>query len=93
MERDTLHLSMTDAMGHTVEAAVLATVLVGALRNARRAGADLAEQARLANAGLEAYVGERRLRHRAARARGPAQRARRPSSTPAIRRRCGCATA
>ena len=52
MERDTLHLSMTDAMGHEVDAAVLATVLVGALRNARRAGAGLAEQARLANAGL-----------------------------------------
>jgi hypothetical protein len=52
MERDTLHLSMTDAMGHEVGAAVLATVLVGALRNARRAGAGLAEQARLANAGL-----------------------------------------
>jgi serine phosphatase RsbU (regulator of sigma subunit) len=48
MERDTLHLSMTDAMGHEVGA----TVLVGALRNARRAGAGLAEQARLANAGL-----------------------------------------
>ena len=38
IERDTLHLSMTDAMGHAVGAAVLATVLVGALRNARRAG-------------------------------------------------------
>jgi serine phosphatase RsbU (regulator of sigma subunit) len=56
MERDTLHISMTDAMGHTVDAAVLATVLVGALRNARRAGADLAEQARLAHAGLRAFA-------------------------------------
>jgi serine phosphatase RsbU (regulator of sigma subunit) len=52
LERDALHISMTDAMGHEVGAAVLATVLVGALRNARRAGAGLAEQARLANAGL-----------------------------------------
>ena len=52
LERDALHLSMTDAMGHSVEAAVLATVLVAALRNARRAGVDLAEQARLASAGL-----------------------------------------
>src|SRR5687768_2207484 len=52
IERDTLHLSMTDAMGHEVDAAVLATVLVGALRNARRAGAALADQAGLANAGL-----------------------------------------
>ena len=45
MDRDTLHLSMTDAMGHEVGAAVLATVLVGALRNARRAGVSLGEQA------------------------------------------------
>ena len=56
MDRDTLHLSMTDAMGHTVNAAVLATVLVGALRNARRAGVDLAEQARMANDGLAEYA-------------------------------------
>src|SRR6476620_7405244 len=34
VERDRLHLSMTDAMGHTLNAAVLATVFVGALRNA-----------------------------------------------------------
>jgi serine phosphatase RsbU (regulator of sigma subunit) len=57
MERDTLHLSMTDAMGHAVNASVLATVLVGALRNARRAGVELSEQARLANAGLGDYAG------------------------------------
>ncbi|MCA1689933.1 MAG: serine/threonine-protein phosphatase, partial [Actinobacteria bacterium] len=38
MERETLHLSITDARGHDVEASVLATLLVGALRNARRAG-------------------------------------------------------
>jgi serine phosphatase RsbU (regulator of sigma subunit) len=52
LERDTLHLSMTDAMGHTMDAALLATVLVGALRNARRRGVELAEQARLANDAL-----------------------------------------
>jgi serine phosphatase RsbU (regulator of sigma subunit) len=52
MERDTLHVSMTDAMGHEVGAALLATILVGALRNARRAGVGLDEQARLANAEL-----------------------------------------
>jgi serine phosphatase RsbU (regulator of sigma subunit) len=52
VERDTLHLSMTDAMGHTLNAAVLATVLVGALRNARRRGVDLAEQSSLANEAL-----------------------------------------
>ena len=49
MERNALHLSMTDAMGHEVEAAILATVLVGALRNARRGGATLGEQTRSAN--------------------------------------------
>jgi len=52
VERDTLHLSMTDAMGHTLNAAVLATVLVGALRNGRRRGVDLAEQTLLANEAL-----------------------------------------
>jgi serine phosphatase RsbU (regulator of sigma subunit) len=52
LERDTLHVSMTDAMGHSVQAAVLATVLVGARRNARRARVDLAEQARLASASV-----------------------------------------
>ncbi|MCW3010850.1 MAG: serine/threonine-protein phosphatase, partial [Solirubrobacterales bacterium] len=54
MSRDTLHLSMTDAMGHTVNAALLATLLVGGLRNARRAGTELGEQARRANADLNA---------------------------------------
>ncbi len=52
MERDTLHLSMTDAMGHDVAASVMATVVVGALRNARRAGVGLAEQARRADISL-----------------------------------------
>ena len=56
LERDTLHLSMTDAMGHTLEAALLATVLVGALRNARRAGIGLAEQARSAQGALSGYT-------------------------------------
>jgi serine phosphatase RsbU (regulator of sigma subunit) len=56
MDRDTLHLSMTDAMGHEVGAAVLATVLVGALRNARRAGVGLREQAGLASAALRDFA-------------------------------------
>ena len=56
LERDTLHLSMTDAMGHTLDAALLATVLVGALRNARRSGVDLADQARLAQDALLTYT-------------------------------------
>ena len=56
IERDTLHLSMSDARGHAVGASMLATLLVGALRNARRAGVGLAEQARLANEGLGEQV-------------------------------------
>jgi hypothetical protein len=56
LERDVLHLSMTDAMGHDVDAAVLATVLVGALRNARRDGAGLADQACRANTELSAHA-------------------------------------
>jgi serine phosphatase RsbU (regulator of sigma subunit) len=58
LDRDVLHLSMTDAMGHTLDAALLATVLVGALRNARRQGIDLAEQARKADEALTSYARE-----------------------------------
>jgi len=58
LERDTLHLSMTDAMGHTLNAALLATVLVGALRNARRRGVELAEQASLAHHALASYAAD-----------------------------------
>jgi serine phosphatase RsbU (regulator of sigma subunit) len=47
-----LNLSLTDAMGHDVRAALLATVVVGALRNARRAGLGLAAQAAAANSGV-----------------------------------------
>ncbi|MGW2913573.1 PP2C family protein-serine/threonine phosphatase [Streptomyces asoensis] len=46
LDQDTLHLSVTDAMGHDVDASLMATLLVNASRGARRAGADLAEQAR-----------------------------------------------
>ena len=49
VDRDRLFLSITDAMGHTVGASLLATLIVGSMRNARRRGADLAEMARLAN--------------------------------------------
>jgi serine phosphatase RsbU (regulator of sigma subunit) len=58
LERDMLHLSMTDAMGHTLNSALLATVLVGALRNARRRGVRLAEQAALADAALADHARE-----------------------------------
>ena len=46
LDRETLHLSITDAMGHDLDSALMATVVVNASRRARRAGADLAEQAR-----------------------------------------------
>lgn len=46
LDKNTLHLSITDAMGHDVHASLMATLLVNASRGARRAGQDLAEQAR-----------------------------------------------
>ena len=52
LDRDTLHVSLTDAMGHEEDAALLASLLVGSLRNSRRGGATLAEQATRANSAL-----------------------------------------
>jgi Stage II sporulation protein E (SpoIIE) len=52
LDRDTLHVSLTDAMGHEEEAALLATLLVGSLRNSRRSGVTLREQAAQANSAL-----------------------------------------
>ncbi|MGE5718846.1 MAG: PP2C family protein-serine/threonine phosphatase [Nocardioidaceae bacterium] len=52
LARDLLHLSMTDAMGHGVAAALTATLCVGGLRGARRQGASLLEQASATNAAL-----------------------------------------
>lgn len=56
LDRETLHLSISDAVGHAVEAATLATVLVGSLRNGRRRGVELREQARAANEDLTAHT-------------------------------------
>jgi serine phosphatase RsbU (regulator of sigma subunit) len=56
LDRDTLHLSVTDAVGNDVNAALLASVLLGRLRNARRRGADLGGQARMANDALSAHA-------------------------------------
>ena len=56
LNRDTLHLSVTDAVGNDVNAALLASVLLGSLRNSRRRGADLASQARIANDALAAHA-------------------------------------
>jgi serine phosphatase RsbU (regulator of sigma subunit) len=52
LDRHALQVSITDAVGHQVAAALLATLLVGALRNGRRQGLSLAEQARYANDAL-----------------------------------------
>jgi serine phosphatase RsbU (regulator of sigma subunit) len=57
LDREALHLSMTDAMGHNVNASLLATLLIGSVRNGRRRGADLAEQARLADRALADHAG------------------------------------
>ncbi|MFE6129828.1 PP2C family protein-serine/threonine phosphatase [Streptomyces sp. NPDC056437] len=67
IDRDTVQLSVTDAMGHDVDAALLATLLVGAVRRARRAGAGLDEQARQAERamqdhGRQTYVSGQLLR-------------------------------
>lgn len=56
VDRDTLHLSITDAMGHGVAAAQLATLAVGSLRNSRRSGAGLVEQAQQANLALATHA-------------------------------------
>jgi serine phosphatase RsbU (regulator of sigma subunit) len=56
LDRDTLHLSVTDAVGNDVNAALLASVLLGSLRNSRRRGADLGRQARVANDALAAHA-------------------------------------
>ncbi|MCW2990275.1 MAG: serine/threonine-protein phosphatase [Solirubrobacterales bacterium] len=56
LDRDALFFSMTDAMGHSVNSALLATLLVGSVRNGRRRGAGIAEQAALANAALAVHA-------------------------------------
>ena len=52
LDEDILHLSITDAVGHDIDAALIATLVVNASRGARRAGTDLAEQARQAHQAL-----------------------------------------
>jgi serine phosphatase RsbU (regulator of sigma subunit) len=56
LDRHTLHLSITDAMGHSVESALLATLVVGSLRNTRRREGSLIAQARGAHEALTAYA-------------------------------------
>jgi hypothetical protein len=57
LDRNTLHVWMTDAMGHSVASALLATLAVGALRNTRRRGTGLSEQTQSAHEALLGYSG------------------------------------
>lgn len=72
IDREFLYASMTDAMGHGVAAALLATLVVGSLRNSRRGAATPGEQADAANeamlqcAGLDQFVTGQLLRIRLA---------------------------
>jgi serine phosphatase RsbU (regulator of sigma subunit) len=59
LDRNALHLSITDAMGHSVESALLATLAVGALRHTRRRGGTLIDQARNAHEVLVEHAAER----------------------------------
>jgi serine phosphatase RsbU (regulator of sigma subunit) len=56
LARDVLHLSITDAMGHGVAAALNATLCVSSLRNSRNEGALLREQANTANRALAEHA-------------------------------------
>ncbi|MEX2660213.1 MAG: PP2C family protein-serine/threonine phosphatase, partial [Acidimicrobiales bacterium] len=58
VERDLLHLSISDAKGHTVHAAQLATLAVSSLRNSRRSQASVAEQAVAASEAIQEHAGE-----------------------------------
>lgn len=55
LDDDRFYLSVTDAMGHQVNAALLATLAVAALRNSRRADQNLAEMARRAATEVRGY--------------------------------------
>jgi serine phosphatase RsbU (regulator of sigma subunit) len=57
LARDVLHFSVTDAMGHGVASALTATLGVGSLRNSRRRGQGLIEQALAANAAVAEHAG------------------------------------
>lgn len=92
LQRDALHVSVTDPMGHDLDAALAATVLVSALRGARRAGS------RPGRTGPTGRPGTRRprprARHRAAAAHqspyraGPARQRGTPLATAHARGRC-----
>jgi len=55
LARNVLHLSLTDAMGHGVGAALTASMCMGSLRGSRRAGSSLLEQANSTNTAMADY--------------------------------------
>jgi serine phosphatase RsbU (regulator of sigma subunit) len=57
LSRGALYASLTDAMGHDLPAAQLASVLVASLRNGRRRGFDPVQQAGQANQDLLEHTG------------------------------------
>lgn len=57
VEEGSVTVSVTDAMGHGLRAAVVGSLVVNALRNARRSGADIVEQARAANVAMGQQFG------------------------------------
>lgn len=59
LDRDVLHLSLTDAMGHGVGAALTATVCTASLRNSRRQGATLRNQVDETNVAVADLAGSR----------------------------------
>lgn len=56
LARDELHVSITDAMGHGVAAALNATLCIGSLRNTRNESALLLDQVTSANQALAAHA-------------------------------------
>ncbi|MGW1606309.1 PP2C family protein-serine/threonine phosphatase [Streptomyces eurythermus] len=54
-DQDALYLSITDAMGHDTDSALLATLTVNALRGARRAGGGVLDQAYAAHEALSRH--------------------------------------
>jgi serine phosphatase RsbU (regulator of sigma subunit) len=57
LDREFLYASLTDAMGHSTNAALLATLTVATLRNQRRALTSPAQQADIADATLKTTAG------------------------------------
>lgn len=55
LESDDLHLSITDAMGHGIVSSLIATLCVSSLRNSRREGLELSQQAAAANNALRSH--------------------------------------